>query len=568
MNEQQENPSFFKEMNRFMKPYQTQYALSVFISILGVAAHVLSYACIGWIIALLFKNETQTIWTYVLLAGLCRLLHALFCNVSKWLSHHAAYATLKDIRKAMCDKMLRLPLGYFEKNGSGRLKSLITDQVESMEKPLAHVLPELTGNILGPVVLMIWLFILDWRLGLCQIVWILLGFSVTGGMMKNYPEKFAGQIKASQEMNQSISEYVAGIEVIKNFGQDDACCHTFEKNVYNHAAYNVNWQKETQIYSALGMAIAPFSIFPVLIAGLLLHLDASTLFLGVMLTMGVFGPLMQTMGYFDQLAQMGTIAKEMNGILNYPEVKRGNQKLQNKSDITFDHVKFAYEENHWALNDVSFHIPSHSIFALVGPSGSGKSTIAKLLAGYWDVNEGCIRIGDTNLNDCSQEEINQTIAFVDQDTFLFDRSIADNIRLAKPDASDEEVRSIAKKAGCDDFIQKLENGYDSFAGHRLSGGERQRISIARAMMKDAPILILDEATASADPENEALIQKALSAAAQDKTVVVVAHHLNTIVHADQIAFMNHGRIEQIDTHENLLKSCSQYKELYELSKEG
>ena len=566
MNE--ESPSFFKELGSYMKPYQGLYASSVFISILAVSCHVASYAFLGLIAAGLFTQQTDHVVLYVALAAGCRILHAILMNVSTWCSHKAAYHTLEDVRMAMSQKMLRLPLGYFEKNGSGRLMSLMTDQVESMEKPLAHVLPELTGNLLAPLALLVWLFILDWRLGLTTLVWIILGFSVTGGMMKNYQEKFAGQIQAAKAMNQAISEYVGGIEVIKNFGQAKSCGSTYEKAVYNHASYNVNWQKETQIYSALGMAISPFSVFPVLIVGFLCHIDANTLFLSVLLTMGIFGPLMQTMGYFDQLAQMGTLAKEMKDVLEYPELQRGQHKAVDSYDIEFDHVSFAYEKDApLALDGVSFKVPEHSVFALVGPSGSGKSTNAKLLAGYWDVASGQIRIGSQPYSDFSQEAINEMISFVDQDTFLFDQSVLENIRLANPQASDEEVMEVARKTGCDGFIQKLEHGYQTNASH-LSGGERQRISIARAMMKKAPILILDEATASSDPENEALIQQALSAAAKEKTVIVVAHHLTTIRHANQIAFVKKGHIEQIADHETLMQTCAEYRELYKLSKEG
>ena len=566
--ESDQSASFFKELGSYMKPYQSLYTVSILISVLGVFSYVASYVFVGFIAAQLFTQERNHIFLWVGLAAVCRILHAVLSNLSTWYSHKAAYHTLKDVRMALSEKMMHLPLGYFEKNGSGRLMSLMTDQVESMEKPLAHVLPEMTGNLLAPLALLVYLFIIDWRLGFTTLIWILLGFSVTSGMMKNYPEKFAGQIQATKTMNQAISEYVGGIEVIKNFGQAKSCGATYENAVYHHASYDVNWQKETQIYSALGMAIAPFSIFPVLIVGFICHVEAPTLFLSILLTMGIFGPLMQTMGYYDQLAQMGTLAKEMKDVLDYSELKRGNAQMSSQYDITFDDVSFSYEQDGpLALNHIHFTVPQNTVFALVGPSGSGKSTIAKLLAGYWDVSSGQIRIGNQPYSSFSQEAINEMIAFVDQDTFLFDKSVADNIRLANPQATLNEVMDVAKKTGCDEFIKKLEHGYESLAGH-LSGGERQRISIARAMMKKAPILILDEATASSDPENEALIQQALSAAAKDKTVIVVAHHLTTIRHANQIAFLKDGHIEKIADHATLMDTCAEYKDLYDLSKEG
>ena len=575
--EQEGSASFFKELGSFMRPYRKLYTGSVLISVLGVAAGMGAYAFAGMIAGVLFSGEFgPQVWALAAGAALCRLVYAGFINLSTWCSHKAAYRTLRDVRSAMTAKMLRLPMGYFETRGSGRLKTLLTDQVESMEKPLAHVLPEMTANLLAPGALLVWMFLIDWRLALCALIWIMLGFSVTGGMMKNYPEKFAGQLKASGTMNQAVTEYVGGIEVIKNFGQADDCGEKYESAVYGHAEYDVNWQKETQLYSALGMAVAPFSVFPVLIAGLIFFargtLDAATLFLSVLLTMGIFGPLMQSMNYFDQLAQMGTTAKELREILEYPELKRGAGAEPRGSDVEFDHVTFSYNSGaEAALKDISFTVPGGTMLALVGPSGSGKSTIAKLLAGFWDAGEGEIRLCGAPISAYTQEQLNRLVAFVDQDTFLFDRTIADNIRLGRPGATYEEVAEAAEKAGCDEFRRALPDGYRTMAGDaggRLSGGEKQRIASARAMMKNAPILVLDEATASTDPENEALIQSALSAAAAGRTLVVVAHHLNTIVHAQQIAFVKDGRIQQSGTQEQLLETCPDYAGLWAIAEEG
>ena len=571
-----QTPSFFKELGSFMQPYKILYGSSIAISVLAVMSNVLSYVFVGKIVAMLFSKIEPIIWHYVFATILCKILNAILLNVSTWLSHQAAYKTLKDVRYAMAQKMLKLPLGYFETNGSGRLKYLICDQVEDMEKPLAHVLPEMTANLAVPLLLIIYMFFVDYRLALAMIIWIIIGFSITGGMMKNYPEKFAGQIKAEKEMSQAISEYVGGIEVIKNFGQVEHSSEKYEKAVFNHAEYNVNWQKETQVYSAFGMAVAPFSIFPVLIVGVALYgyqmIDAATLFLSALLTLGIFNPLMQTMGYYDQLAQMGTIAKELRDILDYPELKRGKTLGNIDGDIHFEDVTFKYkEDSEPAVKHISFDVPKGSMLALVGPSGSGKSTIAKLLAGHWDATSGVIKIGNHEISEYSQDALNQMIAYVDQDTFLFDESILDNIRIAKPEMSDEEIYALAKDLDLDEFISKLPNGYRTLAGNagsKLSGGEKQRIAIARAMCKDAPIIILDEATASADPENEAKIQKALSKIAKDKTLIVIAHHLSTIINADQIAFMQDGEIVRIGQHTTLLKEVPAYRELWDLSKEG
>ena len=453
---------------------------------------------------------------------------------------------------------------------------MLADHIEGMEKTLAHMLPEMTANLLVPFALMVWMFVLEWRLALCAFLWILLGFLATGGMMRGYEEKHAGQIAALKGMNQAVVEYVGGIEVIKNFGQADACYQKYTNAVYGHAAYNVGWQKETGVYMSLGMAIVPFSLFPVLIAGLIFYgnhtLDAGTLILTVILSFGIFGPLMQAIAYFDQLAGMGTNAKEIRNVLDAPELKRGVENHAAGSDVAFRNVTFSYSaEKEPVLKDISLEVPSGTMLALVGPSGSGKSTIAKLLAGYWDADAGEILVGGKPIQAYSQEGLNRQIAYVDQETFLFDDTILENIRMARPSATDEEVIEAAKRAGCDSFIRALPQGYHTpagMAGGRLSGGERQRIAIVRAMLKDAPILILDEATASSDPENEASIQEALSAAAKGKTLIVVAHRLFTVVQAQQIAFVRDGRILAKGTHAQLLESCPEYQAQWALVKEG
>lgn len=373
-------------------------------------------------------------------------------------------------------------------------------------------------------------------------------------------------------MNQAVVEYVNGIEVIKNFGQTDKCYKKYQDAVYGHARYNVNWQKETQKYASMGMAIAPFTIFPILIGGLSFHssgtMEAGSLLMMVLLLFGIFGSLMNAMNYFDQLAAMGTNASEIKAVLNYPELKRGEGVSAKNLDIRYSNVSFSYKDGKKVLKNISFHIPQGSMLALVGPSGGGKSTIAKLLAGFWEADEGSIQIGGKRMEDFTQEQLNNLIAYVDQETFLFDKTIQDNIRIGCPEASSQDVINAARLACCDDFISALPQGYETKAGEaggRLSGGERQRIAIVRAMIKNAPIMILDEATASTDPENEAMIQKALNAAAKGKTLMIVAHRLATVVNAEQIAFIKGGQIEALGTHQELLKICPEYKAMWELS---
>lgn len=548
------------------------------ISLLSVICGLAAYAFAGLIASRLFSGnaDARAILCFALLTALCKILRGILLNASTWISHQAAYGTLRDIRLALSEKLLRMPLGYLEAQGSGRLKTQIADHIEGMEKTLAHMLPELTANLLGPLLLAVWMLLLDWRLALCGAGWIFLGFAATSGMMKGYAQKYAGQIEAFKGMNQAIAEYVGGIEVIKNFGQTDACYGKYASAVQKHAQYNTQWQKETQRWSSLGMAIAPYSIFPILIAGLIFYaggtLDAGTLVLCALLSLGVYTPLMQAMNYFDQLAQLGTNAQEIRDVLDAPELTHGSAGAPARSDIEFRHVTFAYAQSEGpALKDISFHVPEGAALALVGPSGSGKSTAAKLLAGYFDAQEGEILMGGTPISECSQEALCEKIAYVEQETFLFEGTILENIRMGRQTASDAEVMDAARRAGCDAFIRALPNGYQTeagAAGGRLSGGERQRIAIARAILKDAPILILDEATASADPKNEAAIQQALSAAVAGKTLIVIAHRLSTVCNADQLAFFRDGRIIATGTHAQLLKNCEDYAAMWRLSEEA
>lgn len=572
--EKNRKPSFFKELGEFMKPYKIKYILSMLVSMISVSASICAYGFVGKIISLLFMEQTsfRKIMFLAFAACICKVLNALLLNISTWISHNAAYATLRDIREALSEKLLRLPMGYFEENGSGRLKAMLVDHVEGMEKTLAHVLPELTANLLAPLLCIIWMFFLDWRLSLVVCIWLFIGFSVTGGMMKDYSVKYEGQIQAFKAMNQAVVEYVNGIEVIKNFGQIDMCYQKYQDAVYTHAKYNVNWQKETQKYASMGMAIAPFSIFPILIVGLIFYsfhmIEVDSLFMITLLSFGIFGPLMNAMGYFDQLAAMGTNASEIKYILDYPELKRGEGATVQNLDIRFHNVNFSYQNGKKALQNVSLHIPQGSMLALVGPSGSGKSTVAKLLAGFWDIDEGSIQIGEKQMQDFTQEQLNALISYVDQDTYLFDETIEENLRVGNVNACFDDIRNTAKAACCDDFICSLPDGYQTKvgqAGTKLSGGERQRIAIVRAMLKHAPIMILDEATASTDPENEAMIQNALYAAAKGKTLIMVAHRLSTVVNADQIVFMKDGQVKEIGTHQELLQNCLEYRNMWELS---
>lgn len=569
----EKEPNFFKEMDSFIKPYKKRYILSVMLSMLSVLCELLSYAFVGILAGYIFKGFHGNNMIYVLIFTIiCKISGVLLSNISTLISHKAAYLTLKDLRYAICDKFVRLPMGYFDMNPSGTLKTILVDRVEDIEKTLAHLLPEMTANLLIPIAMIVWMLAVNIKLTGIIFLWVIFGLSIGMLMMIGYKKKYEGQVQAQKNMNQAVIEYVKGIEVIKTFNMEDSSYAKYKNAVIRHAEYAINWMKSSQIYASLSYSIAPVSIFPTIVVGLIFFnngfLTEQSLFLFMMISLGIFKPIVKASSYVDQLAQMGTVTKEIKGILDYPELKRSeNSNLKEKMtyDIVFENLQFSYDGTKNDVDDVNLTIKEKTMTAIIGTSGSGKSTLMKLLAGFWDFEKGKIKIGGIGVKDLSMNDLNTLISYVDQNTFLFDDTILENIRIGKKDATNDEVIEAAKRAGCHDFIVTLPDGYDTIAGDRLSGGEKQRIAIARAILKNAPIIILDEATASTDIENEEKIQGALLEFTKGKTLIVITHKIKTVINADKIIYMENGKIICDGKHEELIKSCSTYKHLYEIA---
>lgn len=569
----EKEPNFFKEMDSFIKPYKKRYILSVMLSMLSVLCELLSYAFVGILAGYIFKGFHGNNMIYVLIFTIiCKISGVLLSNISTLISHKAAYLTLKDLRYAICDKFVRLPMGYFDMNPSGTLKTILVDRVEDIEKTLAHLLPEMTANLLIPIAMIVWMLAVNIKLTGIIFLWVIFGLSIGMLMMIGYKKKYEGQVQAQKNMNQAVIEYVKGIDVIKTFNMEDSSYAKYKNAVIRHAEYAINWMKSSQIYASLSYSIAPVSIFPTIVVGLIFFnngfLTEQSLFLFMMISLGIFKPIVKASSYVDQLAQMGTVTKEIKGILDYPELKRSeNSNLKEKMtyDIAFENLQFSYDGTKNDVDDVNLTIKEKTMTAIIGTSGSGKSTLMKLLAGFWDFEKGKIKIGGIEVKDLSMNDLNTLISYVDQNTFLFDDTILENIRIGKKDATNDEVIEAAKRAGCHDFILTLPDGYDTIAGDRLSGGEKQRIAIARAILKNAPIIILDEATASTDIENEEKIQGALLEFTKGKTLIVITHKIKTVINADKIIYMENGKIICDGKHEELIKSCSTYKHLYEIA---
>ena len=508
-------------------------------------------------------------WCAVALAGF--LLRASLYSLALSISHKATFSILKSIREKILEKLPKMPLGTILDTSSGQMKQVIVDQVESMERPLAHLLPEMTANVLGPVCILVYLFVLDWRMALLSLVSIPVGMVFMMTVMANYGKQYEGSVRTTQAMNSAIVEYIGGIEVIKAFNQGKQSYVRFSDSVKANASYFYHWMKSCQLPISLSKAISPTTMITILPVGWLLYaggsLPVDTFITTIVLSLGIAGPLLSAIDFVDSLARVGTIVGSVDEILKGEEQDHGNTPAQfQRHDIKLSHVSFGYHADKEVLHDVSLTIPAGTMTAFVGPSGSGKSTIAKLIAGFWDVSAGIITLGGQDLKQIPLPQLYGQVAFVSQDNYLFDESVRENIRMGRPSATDLEVESVAKAAGCDEFIRNLEQSYDTIVGGggaHLSGGERQRIAIARAMLKDAPIVVLDEATAYIDPENEALVQQAVAKLVAGKTVLVIAHRLSTITGADQIVVVNDGRIEAVGKHAELLAACPLYQQMWQ-----
>ena len=554
------------------KKEHSKLKTSVFIASIGVIAGIVPYIAASRILVELLKgNEDFKIYSLWLGIGLLSyILKSFLYSMALSVSHKATFSVLKDVRLRMLEKLPKMQLGEIISVPSGNFKQIIVDQVESMEKPLAHLLPEMTSNLLGSLSIFIYLLFLDWRMALLSLVSIPVGMLFMGLVMKNYAVQYEGSVKVNREMNSAIIEYVNGIEVIKTFNQDKRSYAKYKDKVIANARYFYEWMKSCQLPVSLSKNISPTTMITVLPFGWYFYISGSLsaeVFISVIiLSLGIAGPLLETINFVDGLAKIGTIANSINLILEGKEQKHSDREVTiQQYNIDLQNVKFGYEEEKEILHGISLNIKEGTTVAFVGPSGSGKSTLAKLIAGYWDSMEGNINIGGHNLKEIPLKQLYSLTAFVSQDNFLFNESIRENIRMGNLSASDEEVEDIARKSGCHDFIMKMEHGYDTVvgsSGSHVSGGERQRISIARAMLKNAPIVILDEATSYIDPENEVIIKQALSKLIKDKTVIIIAHRLSTITDAEQIFLIENGELVSYGKHDELLEGCELYRNMW------
>ena len=555
-----------------LKKHIGQILSSVIIAIIGVFCGVVPYFALAKITQNIAINNTDLEFyvrpILLILGGL--IGSVIFHEISTLISHNLAFRIIEDERKKLVRKINRLSMGEIEKRSSGEWTQFMVETLNKIEQPIAHVIPEVIANLIIPIALVVIIFIMDWRIGIANLITLPLGVLFSILMMGGYEEKSRNYQEAAKNMNTTAVEYIRGIQVIKAFNKSASSYGKFVDAVNSNRDSMLNWYLSVCFYMTAAMEVLPSTLLFVLPTSLYLYMNGSievgNLIMCVLLSYACYKPLIKAMSHMDTMANVRVVIDEIKNVMELPELERGNGEEKIRSyDINFENVCFAYNDKKKVFDNLSFSAKENKLTAIVGYSGGGKSTIAKLIAGYWNINKGKISVGNVNLKDVSLEKNMELVTYVSQENYLFRKSIIDNMRMANQNASIEEIKDACKKASCHDFIMSLPNGYETIigeSGSNLSGGERQRLTIARALLKDSPIVLLDEATAYSDPDNEAEIQKSIDALVKNKTVIMIAHRLSTIIGADKIIVLNNGEIEAEGTHKELLEKSETYAKMW------
>ena len=572
---------------------------SVVVAIIGVACSIVPYFAVASIVTQLINGATD----YRIFLPYAGLIFAGFAgaiighSVSTIGSHNLAFSIIEDTRKRVVEKLSRLSMGTIEEKSSGKWSQFVVETVDKMEKPIAHVIPEVLANVIIPIVIVVIIFILNWKIGLANLVTLPLGMLFSMLMMKDYEAKSKRYIEASKKMNAAAVEYIQGIKVIKAFNKSASSYDKFQKAVEDNRDSMLDWYLSVCFAMTAAMEVLPSTLLVVLPVGLYLFMTGSittpVLIMCVLLSYASYKPLLKAMTYMDTMANVRVVFGEIQSVLDLPELVRQDTALAPHGyDVRFENVVFGYggalcetagtaaqdtapgstvnsaaaKDSTKVFDGLNFIAKEGELTAIVGSSGSGKSTIAKLLAGFWNIDSGHITIGGADIGSMSLERNMQLVTYVSQENFLFNKTIRENLKMAKEDATDAEIEAACTKASIHDFIKSLPDGYDTNAGNagsKFSGGERQRLTIARALLKDSPIVVLDEATAYSDPENEAIIQQSIDNLVKNKTVIMIAHRLSTIVNADKIIVLDKGKIAAEGTHTELLQRSPLYQKMWQ-----
>lgn len=566
---------------KFSGPFRITILLSAVFSAFSAVINLKAYLCVYGVAKVLIQSSgnfgaldlasmkalgMQAVW-YVCM-GFGTYGMALLC------SHISAYNTVARIRMQLIRHLGTLPLGYHILHPSGKQRKIIEKNTENLEILIAHNIPDYVQSLVLPIAFLVFMFRYDWRLSLICLVPILIGFILLFSMLKGESSGFIEQVqKSGEDISNAATEYVRGIAVVKTFGQTASSFRRYQRAVKDYADFMTKYAFSmenafslyTTIVNAVFLFLIPGSIVLYNLGGGAEKTIMTFAFFAVLIPLvaSILTKLMHSSSNLMLADASFTAIEEM--LAEKPLAETKKLPVPQNGEICLNHVSFQYEAGVKALDDVSLTIRPGTVTALVGESGGGKSTVANLIARFWDVSEGSVTVGGVDVRELDYADWMKHISIVFQDTNLFKMSVAENVAMYKPGASREEIMEALRQARCEDILEKLPNGVDSVIGARgvyLSGGEMQRIALARAILKDAPIVLLDEATAFADAENEYLIQKALDVLLRGKTVLMIAHRLQTIVHADQIIVMQRGGIAEQGTHEDLMQRQGVYAKMY------
>ena len=565
----------FKKVLEYAGPYKRLTMLSAFVILIAVLMSVLPFLFVYQIITPLVMGEAVDV-TYigirVLGVAACLILHACLYVKGLSMSHEAAFNILFRLRVSLQKRMEKLPLGEIQEKGIGSMKRIFVDDVDSIELLLAHALPEGFGNVAIPIIVYISLFAVDWKLALMSLASLPIGLLAMVVMYRIGIKDMKNYYAAGKVMNNTIVEYINGMEVVKVFNKDGESYKRFEKDITAYRDFTLSWYKACWPWMAIYNSILPCTLILTLPLGSWFVLKGystlADLILVMCLSLSLGVPLLKAMGFLPSLPQINYKIEMLENMFHTAPLKQTTDEFKgNGHTVVFEGVSFAYKEETVA-DQINLTIPQGQKTALVGESGSGKSTLAKLLVHYYDTNQGTISIGGQDICQMSLEALNTQISYVSQEQFLFNTSLMENIRIGRLSATDEKVLEAAKKAQCMEFLEKLPKGIHTLAGDsgkQLSGGQRQRIALARAILKDAPIVVLDEAMAFTDPENEEKMEAAISEVVRGKTLLVIAHRLPSVKNADQLCVMSKGKIIATGRHEELIVGCEEYQKLWNAS---
>lgn len=568
----------FDKVRPYMEGYMGYTYKAVACVCIAIVLSVIPYFFLYQILVPLIEGQTLETGHVLLLVActaLCLSGNALLYVKGLEYSHVCAYNTLKNIRTALQRKLEVQPLGTIRELGNGRIKKMFTDDIETIEILLAHAIPEGIGNLLVPIVVVIAMFFVDWKLALLCIASLPLGLLAMGVMYKAGMSRMGAYYGAAAKMNNTVIEYVNGMEVVKVFNRDGESYRRFEDDITSYRDFTLAWYKVCWPWMALYSSIMPcVALFTIPFGAWFVLQGWSSLadfILVICMSLAVGQPLLKAMSFGGKFPQLNYKIDELERFIEHPALKQSERDFEGSGhDIRFEDVRFTYKDAE-VIHGIDLELEEGTMTALVGESGSGKSTLAKLLVHFYDLDSGRITLGGQDLTDMRLEALNDQISYVSQEQFLFNTSLYENILIGRPDASREEAIEAARRAQCDEFLARFPQGIDTSAGDggkMLSGGERQRISLARALLKDASIIVLDEATAFIDPENEEKMNAAISEVIEGKTVLVIAHRLHTVVGADKIVVLKDGVVDSQGTHEELLENSNEYRRLWAAAQES